>query len=142
MKVGGQPCEATRKNFSALGGKFLEEIGIFEVDGLGGDIKSTARHAAVGSAEIGAALRCLGYAHGVLGSKNSVKLFGFAMECVAAKIGIILPLFEATRSIQALLVAGRRIARGWLPFGNSFGAFKGDDVAWHKNSGDDVNGDC
>ncbi len=57
---------ATRKNLAALCGEFLEEVGILKINGLGGDIKPTARHAAVGAAEIGAALWCLGCAHGVV----------------------------------------------------------------------------
>jgi hypothetical protein len=57
------------------------------------------------------------------------------MECMAAKVRIILLFLEAAWSIEALLVAGRCITRSRFPFGNGFGAFKGDDVAWHKNDG-------
>jgi len=65
VKMGCKTCHATRKNLATLGGEFLEEVGILEINGLGGDVEPTARHAAICAAEIGAALWCLGYAHGV-----------------------------------------------------------------------------
>ena len=56
----------TREDFSALGGELFEEVRILEINRFGGDVKPTAWHAAVGAAEIGAALWCLGCAHGGL----------------------------------------------------------------------------
>jgi len=56
----------TRKDLSALGGELFKEVGILEINRLGGNVKPTAWHATVGAAEIGAALWCLGCAHGGL----------------------------------------------------------------------------
>lgn len=137
VKMGCKSCQATRKNLATLGGEFLQEVGILEINGLGGDVEPTARHAAIGAAEIGAALWCLWYAHGVsvLILKGNCLLFGFPMKGVPAKIRIILFLLEAPRGAEALLVAGRGVPGNGLSFGNRFGAFKSDDIAWHKNDG-------
>ena len=47
-----QSCHATGEDFAALGGEFLEQIGVLEINRLGGDVKPTTRHHAVGAAEI------------------------------------------------------------------------------------------
>ncbi len=136
VKMGCKSCQATRKNLATLCGEFLQEVGILEINGLGGDVEPTARHATVGAAEIGAALWCLWYAHGVFSVlilKRISCLLGLPMERVAAEIGIVFFLLEAPRGAEALLVAGRGVPGNGLSFGNRFGAFKSDDIAWHKN---------
>ena len=54
------------------------------------------------------------------------------MEGVSLEIRIVLLLLETARGVQALLVTGRDVAGDGLAFGNRFGAFEDDDVAWHK----------
>lgn len=46
--------------------------------------------------------------------------------------GIKLHFFQAARSADALLVAGRHVAGCWHSGSFGFRAFKGDDVSWHK----------
>lgn len=57
------------------------------------------------------------------------------MKRVAAKIGIVLLLFETTGSTKALLVPGGYIAGYGFSLSGCFGALQGDDVAWHKDGG-------
>jgi len=59
-------------------------------------------------------------------------LLRLAMECVTAEIRIVLLFLKTTGSVQTLFVAGRCVTGYGLPFGNRFGAFEGNDVAWHK----------
>ena len=58
MKVGCQTSQTTGKDLAALRGELLEKVGILEINRIRGDVEATARHAAVGSAEVGAALWC------------------------------------------------------------------------------------
>ena len=55
VKMGRHAGNAAGKNFAALGDEFFQEIGIFVVDRLDGDVDSAARHGAIGAAESGAA---------------------------------------------------------------------------------------
>lgn len=108
VKMGCESSHATGKNLAALGRELLEEVGILEINGLGGDVEPTARHATVGAAEIGAALWCLGCAHG-LSRLFGNELLGLPMKSVSAKIWIVLLLFETARGTETLLVAGRNV---------------------------------
>ena len=64
VDVGGHTGHAAGKDFAGLGGELLQEVGVLEVDRIGGDVEATTRHGAVGLAEVAAALRGLGCAHG------------------------------------------------------------------------------
>ena len=64
--------------------------------------------------------------------KFGVPLLGLAMEGVTLEIRIVLLLLKTARGIEALLVAGRDVTGNGFAFGNRFGAFEDDDVAWHK----------
>ena len=108
VKMSCESGHATGKNLAALGCELLEEVWILEINGLGGDVEPTARHATIGAAEIGAALWCLGCAHG-LSRLFGNELLGLPMQSVSAKIRIVLLLFETARGIEALLVAGRGV---------------------------------
>jgi len=63
VDVGGHTCHAAGKDLAGLGGELLEEVGVLEVDRIGGDVETTAGHGAVGLAEVAATLRGLGCAH-------------------------------------------------------------------------------
>lgn len=136
VKVSCQSSETARKNLATLGSEFLEEVRILEVNSIDGDVETTTRHHAVGAAEIGAALWCLGNTHGSISLRVLRNgLFGLAVEGVSAKIRVVLLLLKTAWGIEAFLVAGRCVAGYRLSFGNRFGAFNGNDVAWHKNDG-------
>lgn len=60
------------------------------------------------------------------------RLFGLAVESVAAKVGIIFLFLKTTGRIEALLITGCDVTGDRLPFGNGLGALECDDVAWHK----------
>ncbi len=55
VKMGRHASNAARQNFSALGDEFFQEIGIFVIDRLDGDVDPAARHSAIGAAESGTA---------------------------------------------------------------------------------------
>jgi len=63
VKVCCKSGQAAGKDLAGLGGELLEKIGILEVDRVGGNVQATAWHAAVGAAEVAAALFCLWCAH-------------------------------------------------------------------------------
>lgn len=65
MQVRCKSGHAAWQNFTRFRCELLEKIGIFEINGLGCDVEAAAWHAAVGAAEIGAALGCLWCAHGM-----------------------------------------------------------------------------
>lgn len=131
MQVSGEASHAAGKDLASLGRELAKEVGVLEVDRVGGDVEATAGHASVGAAEVAATLFCLWCAH-VGEWVERGRLLGLAMECVALEIWIILLFFKAARGVQALLVAGRDVAGDGLAFGNRFGALNDDDVAWHK----------
>ena len=54
--MGRQSGETTGKDLAALGGELFEQVGVLEVNRIRGDVETTARHASVGTAEVGAAL--------------------------------------------------------------------------------------
>jgi len=54
------------------------------------------------------------------------------MERVTTEIRIVFLFLKTARGVQALLVPGRGVTGYGFPLGNGFGAFEGDDVAWHK----------
>ena len=53
MQVRGHAGDAARENFTTLGDKFLEEIRVFVVDRLDGNINAAAGHRAIGAAKSG-----------------------------------------------------------------------------------------
>ena len=54
-----------------------------------------------------------------------------AVQGATTQERVVLNLFQAAWSVQALLVAGRGVAGSWLSFSLGFRAFENDDVAWH-----------
>jgi len=126
--MGCHAGHAAGKDLAGLGREFLQEVGILVVDRLGGDVQPAAGHRAVRLAEVSAALWSLGCAHG---RKGGIALLGLAVEGVALEVGIVLLFFKAARRAEALFVAGGDIPGDRLAFGNRFGAFEDDDVAWH-----------
>ena len=56
MQMRWHTGDAAWKNFAALCDEFLQEIGIFVIDSLNGNVDSPARHGAIGPAEGGTAL--------------------------------------------------------------------------------------
>ena len=56
MEMRGHSGEAAGKNFTALGDKFFQNVGVFIVDGVDGDVHPAAGHDAVRTAEVRAAL--------------------------------------------------------------------------------------
>jgi hypothetical protein len=63
MKVRGHAGDAARKNFAAFCDEFFQEIGIFVIDSLNGDIDSPTRHGAIRPAKGGAAFGGFGAYH-------------------------------------------------------------------------------
>jgi len=55
MQVRGHAGDAAGENFAALSNEFFQEIGIFVIDCLDGDIDAPARHGAVRAAKCGTA---------------------------------------------------------------------------------------
>src|SRR6266853_84490 len=58
-------------------------------------------------------------------------LFGFPMERVALQVRVVFFLFEPVRSVRALFVARRNVARDGFAFGFRLRAFENDEIAWH-----------
>ena len=56
MEVSRHSREAAGKNFATFGNEFFQNIGVFIVDRVDGDVHPATRHDAVGTAKIGAAL--------------------------------------------------------------------------------------
>ena len=54
--MSGEAGHATGKDLAGLCRELAKEVGVLEVDRVGGDVESTAGHAAVGFAEVAAAL--------------------------------------------------------------------------------------
>ena len=63
MQVSGEAGHATGKDLAGLGRELTKEVGVLEVDRVRGDVEATAGHAAVGLAEVAAALFCFWCAH-------------------------------------------------------------------------------
>jgi len=57
MQVSRHASDAAWKNFAALCDEFFQEIGIFVIDSLYGNVDSQARHGAIGPAKGGTAFR-------------------------------------------------------------------------------------
>jgi hypothetical protein len=49
-----------------------------------------------------------------------------------AEVWIVLFLFQAARSIEALLVSGADIAGNRFAFRSRFSALESDDISWHN----------
>ena len=56
MEMRGHAGEAARKNLATFGDEFLQDIRVLIIDRVDGDVHPAARHDAVRTAEIGAAL--------------------------------------------------------------------------------------
>src|SRR5438445_1522392 len=58
MQMRGHAGDAARKNLAALGDEFFQEIRIFIIDSLNGNVDSPTRHGAIRAAKSGTAFGC------------------------------------------------------------------------------------
>jgi len=58
MQMRGHAGNAARKNLTALGDEFFQEIGIFIIDSLNGNVDSPTGHGAIRAAKSGTAFGC------------------------------------------------------------------------------------
>jgi len=81
VQMGGHSGNPAGDDFTAFRDEAFEEIGIFVIDCLEGQVDAAPRHRLVGFAEIGTALRCFRL-HG--------RLFDFAVQGVPFEERIVL----------------------------------------------------
>ena len=129
VEVGGESGHAAGKDLSGFRRELAKQFGVLEVDRVGRNIEATTGHAAVGLAKIAAALGCLGCAHG--GDSLGIRLLGLPMKRMALQVRVVLLLFKASGSAEALLVSRGDVTGDGLAFGNGLRAFENDDIAWH-----------
>ena len=123
MQASGHAGYAAWQDFAALGNKALEKIWVLVVNRFDIDVDAAAWHRAVGTAEIGAALRSFGL---------HVLLFDFAMKGVAVEMGVEFFLFETTWCARTFFVAGGDVARCGFALGFCLGAFECYVFLCHK----------
>ena len=123
VQMGRHASDAAGKNFTALGDEFLEQIGIFIIDGFEGDVDAAARHGAVGAPKSGTTFGGLGLHWG---------LFSFAMESMSSQERIVFFLLETIGRTRAFLVSRGHIARNWFAQSFRLGALESHDFLSHK----------
>src|SRR5204863_7298627 len=116
---------ASRQDLSALRHKFLQQIGIFIIDGFRGDIDAAPRHGAVGPAESGTAFGGLWLHDG---------LARLPVQCMPLQEGIVFLFLEPVGGARALLVASAHVARDGGAERLRFRAFQSDDFLRHNYS--------
>ena len=114
---------AARQDLSAFGDKFLQQIWILVVDGLGGNIDPTARHDSVCPSEIGPAFSGFGFHY----------LFHLPVKRTALQERIVFFLFQSTRRVEALFVTRGDITRSGLTFRFRLRALNSNDVPRHDS---------
>jgi len=100
VKAGGDAGDFAGKDFSGFGSELGKNVRVLIVDGLDWAVDALARHALVRFAEIDPTLDGFWFGHG------EKRLAKFAVKGSAAKEGVILLLFKASRGAEALFVAG------------------------------------
>jgi hypothetical protein len=116
------PGDAARKDFTALGHKFFQEIRVFVIKGFNGDVDSTPRHGAVRPTKGGAAFG---------GFRLHRRLLGLAMQGMPLKKWIVFLFLQPIRSSRAFLVPRRHVARRRFAQRFRFGAFQRDYLLRH-----------
>lgn len=93
--MSGQAGVLTRQNAALISDELLEQIGVFEIEGLDGkiDFRFGARSAHLHKGTSAAGTAFIGF-FGAGFAWHRVRLLDFAVERVAAQSGIVLPELE------------------------------------------------
>lgn len=114
---------STRKNFAALGNKFLQKIRVLIINRLHGDIDPPARHGSIGASKCRTAFWSF---------RLHVDLLGLPVQCSPPQKWVVFFLLQTIRRSWALFIARRHVTRRRLAKRLSFGAFKGNNLLCHK----------
>ena len=93
MELGREAGDAAGQDFARFGHESLEDFGVLVIDGFQGDVDTTAGHRAVGTAEVGTALRSLRLHKRYLVSRWSVWRFKKGLYFFFSKRVGVLGLF-------------------------------------------------
>jgi hypothetical protein len=124
MHIRGHAGNPTGKNFAALSHEFLQQIRIFVIDCLHGDVDPAPRHGSIGAAKCGTTfwrfwLHCW--------------LFRLAVQCASPQKRIVFPFLQSVRRAWTFLVASRHVTRRRFPKRLSLRAFKGNNLLRHDS---------
>ena len=100
VQMRGHARDTAWKDFAAFGDEFFQEIGIFVINSLNGNIDSPTRHGAIRPAEGGTAF----------GGFRTLS-FRFAVQCVPSQERIVFLFLKPIRCARAFLVPGGHVAR-------------------------------
>jgi hypothetical protein len=123
MEMRRHSSHAARQDLSAFSDKFLEQIWIFVVDGLGGNIDPPARHNSIGPSEVGSAFGGFGFHY----------LFHLPMKGTAFQERIVFFLFQSTWRVEALFVTRGDITRSRFAFRFRLRTLNSNDIPRHDS---------
>jgi hypothetical protein len=112
---------AAGQDLSAFSDKLFQQIWIFVVDSLGGNVNPPARHDSVGPSEIGSAFGVFGFHY----------LFHLPMKSAALQERIVFFLLQSTWSVEALFVTRGDVTRSGLAFSLRLRALNSNDIPRH-----------
>ena len=123
MQVRRHAGDAARQDFAALGDEFSQEIRIFVVDRLNGDVDAAAGHRAIGASKSGTAFS---------GFRLHEQLPRLAVEGMLSQKRIVFLLFQPVRRARTFLISGAHVTRSRFAQRLRLGAFECDDFLRHR----------
>jgi len=124
MHIRGHAGNSTGENFAALSHEFLQQIRIFVIDCLHGDVDPAPRHGSIGATKCGTTFWRF-WLH--------YWLFRLAVQCASPQKRIVFPFLQSVRRAWTFLVAGRHVTRRRFPKCLSLRAFKGNNLLRHDS---------